>query len=243
MIYTTCLMCYATFSHKQKAPIPLFLGIFLVALALFITLYYHYLQDPLFHQNMFALLTVTVVFRAIYVMEKNVRPRIKSNGDVNGTTQKVNAVTKEQKQEQQRQADRDAKILKTMWVLIACGLTIFLVGFGVWNLDNIYCSTLRRWRRQVGLPWGILLEGHGWWSVGLPAPNLPGSISTNNIGRHLMTGTGAYFYITWGIWLRHCLNGRQDEFELVWPNVFTLPAVQRVKPETTKQNDVAKKNA
>lgn len=43
-----------------------------------------------------------------------------------------------------------------------------------------------------------------------------------------MTGIGAYFYIVWGTWLRHCLNGRQDEFELVWPRLVTsLPAVVR----------------
>lgn len=43
--------------------------------------------------------------------------------------------------------------------------------------------------------------------------------------RHIMTGTGAYFYIVWGIWLRHCLNYRHDEFELYWPNWFTMPEV------------------
>ena len=42
-----------------------------------------------------------------------------------------------------------------------------------------------------------------------------------------MTGTGAYFYVTWGIWLRHCLNGRQDEFRLVWPSVWSFPEVVR----------------
>lgn len=43
--------------------------------------------------------------------------------------------------------------------------------------------------------------------------------------RHLMTGTGAYFYITWGIWLRHCLNGRQEEYDLRWPSLLSLPEV------------------
>ena len=43
--------------------------------------------------------------------------------------------------------------------------------------------------------------------------------------RHLMTGTGAYYYIVWGIWLRHCLNYRQDEYELAWPNFWTTPEV------------------
>lgn len=44
-----------------------------------------------------------------------------------------------------------------------------------------------------------------------------------------MTGTGAYFYITWGIWLRHCLNGRQDEYDLSWPRFWSLPEVVRTK--------------
>ena len=42
-----------------------------------------------------------------------------------------------------------------------------------------------------------------------------------------MTGVGAYFYITWGIWLRHCLNGRQDEYTLKWPRLFSLPEIVR----------------
>ena len=48
-----------------------------------------------------------------------------------------------------------------------------------------------------------------------------------------MTGTGGYFYIVWGIWLRHCLNGEQDEFDLHWPTYWSLPEVRRVKPPTT----------
>lgn len=43
-----------------------------------------------------------------------------------------------------------------------------------------------------------------------------------------MTGVGAYFYIVWGIWLRHCLNDRQDEFEMIWPSIMSLPRVERV---------------
>lgn len=40
-----------------------------------------------------------------------------------------------------------------------------------------------------------------------------------------MTGVGAYFYIVWGIWLRHCLNYKQDDYELVWPGWTTMPLV------------------
>lgn len=216
MIYTTCLMFYATFSHKQKAPVPFFLGLFLVSLAVFITGYYHYLGDPVFHQNMYALLTAIVLFRSMYVMERDIRPNLKAREAAHKSGQKQEAVTSEQKREQQRQDDRDRQILKTMWCMIACGLSIFLGGFAIWTLDNVYCSKLRKWRHEIGLPWGIFLEGHGWW--------------------HLMTGTGAYFYIVWGVWLRHCLNGRQDEFKLVWPSLFwSLPSVVKVDASDKKQ--------
>lgn len=59
--------------------------------------------------------------------------------------------------------ERDRKILGTMWTMIACGLGVFLGGFYIWHLDNEYCLHLREWRREVGIPWGFLLEGHGWW--------------------------------------------------------------------------------
>jgi dihydroceramidase len=60
--------------------------------------------------------------------------------------------------------------------------------------------------------------------------------------RHLMTGTGAYFYITWGIWLRHCLNGRQEEYDLRWPSLFSLPeVVKRNQVNGGLQQDSAKK--
>ncbi|KAF2686523.1 alkaline ceramidase-like protein [Lentithecium fluviatile CBS 122367] len=191
MIYTTCLMCFATFSYGKSRRYSTILALSLIGLALFITLYYHYLQDPAFHQNAYAILTAIVLFRAMYVMEVNMRPRFREM---------------ERKGEGAAREDRrDEKILRQMWIMIAWGLSIFLGGFLLWHLDNVHCSTLRRWRRQVGMPWGFLLEGHGWW--------------------HLMTGTGAYFYIVWGIWLRHCLNGRQDEYTLMWPGWTSLPVV------------------
>ncbi|KAK8196484.1 alkaline ceramidase ydc1 [Zalaria obscura] len=222
MIYTTCLMFYATFSHNKAHPIPLLLGIFLVSLAVFITGYYHYLQDPAFHQNAYAILTAIVLFRSMYVMEVSLRPTLTARQTAHSVIQEQDAVNEGEKREQKRQDDRDRIILKTMWTMIAVGLGVFLGGFGIWNLDNIYCGTLRRWRHDIGLPWGILLEGHGWW--------------------HLMTGTGAYFYITWGIWLRHCLNGKQDEYELQWPSLFfSLPLVVRKGAGAKAQNGSLKK--
>ena len=65
--------------------------------------------------------------------------------------------------ERARMEQRDMEILRTMWKLIVYGLSSVAGGFLIWNLDNRFCPTLRRWRREVGLPWGMVLEGHGWW--------------------------------------------------------------------------------
>src|SRR5271163_4587371 len=74
MIYTTCIMFYAIFSHGRATSAKVLVALLIVLLAVFITLYYHYLKDPLFHQNMFALLTAIVFFRSMYAMEVTLRP-------------------------------------------------------------------------------------------------------------------------------------------------------------------------
>lgn len=56
-----------------------------------------------------------------------------------------------------------------------------------------------------------------------------------------MTGVGAYFYIMWGVYLRHCLNGRQDEYTLYWPSFFfSIPAV--IKNEGSPDSYLVNKN-
>ncbi|KAI5203577.1 alkaline ceramidase-like protein [Aureobasidium subglaciale] len=149
MIYTTCLMFYATFSHKQTRTFRIFLALFLVALCVFITGYYHYLGDPVFHQNMYALLTAIVLFRSMYIMERELRPNPKAREAARKSTGKQDVLSE---QEQQRQDERDYKILKTMWLMIGLGLSVFLGGFGIWTLDNVYCSRLPlRTSRQLTL--------------------------------------------------------------------------------------------
>ena len=162
MIYTTCLMCYATFSYSKSKQFALVLAMSLVSLALFITLYYHYLQDPAFHQNAYAILTAVVLLRSMYVMEFSLRPSL-TRKEEEYKLQRKRSMNADEKRISRQEGRRDQEILGTMWVMIASGLSIFLGGFAVWHLDNEYCSTLRSWRREIGLPWGILLEGHGWW--------------------------------------------------------------------------------
>lgn len=56
-----------------------------------------------------------------------------------------------------------------------------------------------------------------------------------------MTGLGAYCYIIWGIWLRHCLNGRQDEYDMAWPALWRLPEIVKVRGEGSIPNGPGKK--
>lgn len=163
MIYTTCLMCYASFSYAKTNTVRVLIGVGLTGLAIFITLYYHYLQDPAFHQNAYALLTTIVVLRSMYTMEVNLRPRWRKSREVDRLAREKLGQPVPTKERQQFENTRDSQALKTMWFMVVFGLSMFLGGFGIWTLDNIYCSKLRVWRRQIGLPWGLLLEGHGWW--------------------------------------------------------------------------------
>jgi dihydroceramidase len=207
MIYTTCLMLYASVSYGRPTWQQICLGIFLILFSGFITLYYHYLQDPVFHQNVYAALTVFIVFRSVHTMETSLRPYFKS--------------TQQQGRSKSQKAEdaRDLRTLNQMWILVAYGITIFLSGFAIWGLDNVYCGTLRRWRRQIGMPWGFLLEGHGWW--------------------HLMTGWGAYCYIVWGIHLRYILDGDQDKVKMVWPHLWNLPEIVRItEPNGTEKRAI-----
>ncbi|ODV62541.1 ceramidase [Ascoidea rubescens DSM 1968] len=76
------------------------------------------------------------------------------------------------------------------------GVWTFNLGFLCWNLDNIYCDFFIELRRQVGLPYGMLIEGHGWW--------------------HIFTGIGVYNFVIFLEFLRCFEIGVQDQYALIW---------------------------
>jgi dihydroceramidase len=91
-------------------------------------------------------------------MEITLRPSFKPRRSVDSSPTLANDL-----KEKSRVDARDTAILHMMWEIIACGVGAVAARFLIWNLDNEFCPTIRRWRREIGLPWGILLEGHGWW--------------------------------------------------------------------------------
>lgn len=154
MIYTACVLFYATFSFGKSRPIQNLVMVFSISLAIFISVYYHFLKDPEFHQNCFTIICLIIVSKSIYTMQKLLRPSRYAEKTVDGI-KKTSGLTRIEKQ--------NLKALKSMWQLVACGLSTVGLGFILWTVDQIFCSTLRSWRHQIGLPWGLLLEGHGWW--------------------------------------------------------------------------------
>ncbi|KAK6865817.1 hypothetical protein PG990_004744 [Apiospora arundinis] len=209
MIYTTCFMCYATFSYGRTKSVSVMLGVALVGLSYYITERYYRTKDPQFHQDAYGILTAIVVFSNMYIIERQVRPALRER--------------------QQKRAPNSAipsadAIVNEMWVMVITGLTIFLGGFLAWNLDNIYCQTITRWRRQIGLPFAMLLEGHAWW--------------------HLMTGI-AYYYIMWRVWIHRCLDADEDKYQLRWPSIWRMPEVvtiQEAQNGTAAQNGTKTQN-
>lgn len=176
MIYCSCVALYAVISPDLSKTVRPYFLLFVISLAIFISGYYHFLQDPEFHQICFAIIVAIVSFKNMYTMETNLRPKravtkgsttppydLKTPYDAkrSGSWTAEGEMAREGPRGSVDERKREA--LRNMWIMVACGLGTIGVGFLVWNLDTIYCSNIRRWRRQMGLPWGILLEGHAWW--------------------------------------------------------------------------------
>lgn len=83
------------------------------------------------------------------------------------------------------------------------GISIFILGYFLWNLDIHLCSAVRAKRRDWGIPYGFILEGHGWW--------------------HIFTGTGVYYYLVYLEYLNCFITGTQEFYEFRW--MFALPVV------------------
>lgn len=110
-----------------------------------------------------------------------------------------------------------SQLIRTM----TFGIAIFGLGYLVWNLDIHFCTQVRSVRRDWGMPYGFVLEGHGWW--------------------HLFTGTGVYFYLVYMEYLRCFLIGTDRFFVFKWawglPLVYCVdkPGFDAFKAQQTKK--------
>ncbi|KAL1883867.1 hypothetical protein VTK73DRAFT_7655 [Phialemonium thermophilum] len=142
MIYTTCIMAYASLTYAKSVRFSIMTAAGLIFLAWSITAYYLYAKDPVFHQVAYGVMTGTIILRGMTIMEYDLRPALRERNGEDGDM-----------------------IMRQMWMLAATGITMFLTGFFIWNMDNIYCQYLIQARNYILLPWAVLLEGHGWWHI------------------------------------------------------------------------------
>lgn len=90
----------------------------------------------MFHQVVFAAIMFTNVFRTTYILRSSpYAQRMPVRGKQTATR------------------------------LFGLGAATFIFGFLVWNLDNIFCNNLTRWKHSLGWPGAFLLEGHSWWHI------------------------------------------------------------------------------
>jgi len=90
---------------------------------------------------------------------------------------------------------------------------MFLFGFFIWNLDNIFCGSWTRVKQAVGWPGAFFMEGHAWW--------------------HVLTGLGT-FYLNQGAMLL-TLSVKDDHHKFRLDYWYGLPLVIRTsKPDRVK---------
>ena len=120
---------------------------------------------------------------------------------------------------------KDDFLRRELYKTMAAGISIFLFGYLLWNLDIHFCNSLRGWRRTIGMPLGFLLEGHAWW--------------------HIFTETGVYYYLVYEEYLRSFLLGTDRFYSFSW--VYCFPVVRCTDRQGLKRHnevkELAKKDA
>ncbi|MDC6274654.1 ceramidase [Lacticaseibacillus paracasei] len=103
----------------------------------------------------------------------------------------------------------DPSSRKFLYKLLTFSFSLFAFGFLIWNLDNVFCSTLIHIRRDyLGIPLGFLLEGHGWW--------------------HVFTGLGIYYFVFYNMILSTYMKGMGDQY-YIKRNLFLVEVAKKDK--------------
>jgi dihydroceramidase len=108
-----------------------------------VTVVYLAYPNPLFHQAAFAFLHIFMVYRTYFLLKRLPPKRQSIKGG------KVNTL--------RRDADR----------LLVEGLGLTAFAFAIWNMDNIFCDGITKWRKDERVPYwlGVLSQGHAWWHI------------------------------------------------------------------------------
>ncbi|KAE8221302.1 hypothetical protein CF319_g5314 [Tilletia indica] len=194
MIITSIIYSLGIFETTPIGKTPRFrillpLSIF-VFLIFYITAYFLNKENTLLHQMTYAILQVGSAMRLYSLLSSSPSSALSKKGGKQALVRKG--------------------VASFFWTSTAC----FAAGFFLWNVDNIWCETLRKTRRSIGPIPGILLEGHAWW--------------------HIFTSFGSYYAGIAGSYLIGSIRESPETFQVVYTGPFkTVPYLKRVLPMPT----------
>ncbi|KAJ7103225.1 ceramidase [Mycena belliarum] len=140
MIYVTTTTLWLLFDHQSgftfKSTRTRLLTVAALVFNVLFTWSYYVNRNPVYHQVVFGTLLFCILFRIYYLLT-------------------MSSVGKHVP------ADKRRTIAK----LFGLGVAQFSFAFLLWNLDNMFCDTLTKWKVSVGWPLAFFLEGHSWWHV------------------------------------------------------------------------------
>ncbi|KAI0640039.1 alkaline phytoceramidase [Trametes polyzona] len=187
MIYVASYCCAMLFDTARgfglrNSNAPQLAAIF-VAFNVLFTWSYYLSRDPVYHQVVFAGIMFTTLFRTLHLLhDDDIAKRLPAGPRA--------AVTR----------------------LFLSGAATFAFGFLVWNLDNIFCSTVTRWKASVGWPTAFVLEGHSWW--------------------HILTATGTYLMLVGNSCETLCIKDDHANFAITkFAGIPRLTRVQKAKTQ------------
>ncbi|KAJ7161261.1 ceramidase [Mycena crocata] len=143
----------------------------------FFTWSYYINRNPVYHQVVFGILLLSIAFRVYYLLTR-------SDAGKRVPVDKRSAIGR----------------------LFGLGVAQFCLAFMLWNVDEIWCDTLTRWKVSLGWPLAFLLEGHSWW--------------------HVFTASGTYYKFIGIQYLSLCLKDDHRKYKL--DHRLGLPYVKRV---------------
>ncbi|RPD57100.1 alkaline phytoceramidase [Lentinus tigrinus ALCF2SS1-6] len=187
MIYVASYCCAILFDTSRgfslKDSNAKELGIIFAVFNVLFTWSYYVSRNPLYHQFVFAGLLFVTTFRTIYLLR---------NGDISKRLPQA--------------------LRSSVARLFSYGAGTFAFGFLVWNLDNIFCSYITRWKNAVGWPAAFLLEGHSWW--------------------HILTALGTYLMLIGNTYLTLCIKDDYSNYTVARTAGF--PRIKRLNKTKTQ---------
>nr|XP_004610962.1 unnamed protein product [Sorex araneus] len=85
-------------------------------------------------------------------------------------------------------------------------LGVFLLGFLLWNIDNIFCDSLRSFRKKIPPVFAVATQFHAWW--------------------HVLTGLGSYLHILFSLYTRTLYLRCRPKVKFlfgIWPVILFEP--------------------